>query len=121
MEDEILQLRAQLDEQRIRCAALENELDDLAMDNDRLRKLLAANGVSSDFSKRNVTSHSLSASADTAAGTSDANSDWRELLVDGDNIFADTVLSKIDNSCGGMNVLCVNFCTYSGNDIKIMP
>lgn len=113
MEDEILQLRAQLDKQRIRCAVLENELDDLAMDNDRLRKLLAANGVSSDFSKRNVTSHSLSAAAETA--TSYANSDWRELLVDGDDIFADMVLSKIDNSCGGMNVLCVNFCTYSGN------
>ena len=40
MEEEIVQLKAELEIQRTRCARLEDELDDLAVDNDRLRKLL---------------------------------------------------------------------------------
>ena len=127
MEDEIAQLKAELEVQKSRCARLEDELDDLAMDNDRLRKLVAANGgtSTSGFTSRNVTSHSnntggglignFSEGNENQEVSSDVNFDWRELLVDGDDNCIDRVHTKIDNAAGGMNVLCVAFCTYPGN------
>ena len=123
MEEEILQLKEELEKQRNRCTRLEDELDDLAVDNDRLRKLLASGGSSdpSGFTSRNVTSHSnnsggglLPAAVEGESFSSDINFDWRELLIDGDANCADAVQYKIENACGGLNALCVAFCAHPG-------
>lgn len=123
MEEEILQLKEELEKQRSRCARLEDELDDLAVDNDRLRKLLASGGSSdpSGFTSRNVTSHCnnsggglLPAVGEGESCPTEVNFDWRELLIDGDANYADAVQHKIENACGGMNALSVAFCAYPG-------
>lgn len=123
MEEEILQLKAELEKQRNRCARLEDELDDLSIDNDRLRKLLAAGGGShsSGFTSKNVTSHSnnsggglLPDPSEGQSNSTDTNIDWRELLIDGNSTYADTVQTKFENACGGMNAICVAFCAIPG-------
>ena len=127
MEEEILQLKAEVEALKSRCARLEDELDDLAMDNDRLRKLTTSGAVlgsTTGFTSRNVTSHSNNSGGgvignftggnESQTDTANATIEWRELLVDGDDNCMDRVHTKIENAAGGMNVLCVAFCTYPG-------
>lgn len=127
MEEEIFRLKAELEEQRIRCRGLENDLDDMTLDNDRLYKLLALAGggiggnSATAFKSRAPTSAS-SKDADasneistSAAGpTSDANFESRDLLVDGDDSCTDLIPFQIKDGCGGKNVICVAFCAYPG-------
>jgi hypothetical protein len=135
MEEEIIRLKAELEQQKNRCAALEDQLDDLAVDNDRLRKLVSQGGSTSvsGFTSKNVTAHSSHGSAAGALGggigggsgggligafntsNTSTNNDWEELLVDGNDNICDRVQIKLENACGGMNVLCVAFCAYPGD------
>lgn len=126
MEEEILQLKDQLEKQRIRCTTLEDQLDDLAIDNDRLRKLLAAGGSSNvaSFTNSNVASQRTNVGAGVLGNftpVSDHSKDeafqCRDLLVEGDDNCPDAVLSKVQNACGGMNALCAAFCMSPGSII----
>ena len=129
MEEEITRLKAELEEQRVRCKGLEDDLDDLTLDNDRLYKLLALagggiGGNSATAFKSRAPSSANSNDADAKASdgsstsavgaSSDTNLDWRDLLVDGDDSCTDLVPLKINNGCGGKNVICVTFCAYPG-------
>lgn len=128
MEEEIVKLKDELEKQRIRCETLEDQLDDLAIDNERLRKLLAAGGSSniSSFTSHNVASQGTNVGGGVlgnftpANGNSvDENFECRDLLVEGDDNCSDVVLSKIGNACGGMNALCAAFCTYPGSKVYL--
>lgn len=127
MEEEITRLKAELEEQRSRCRGLENDLDDMTLDNDRLYKLLAlAGGGASGNSATTFKSRAPPASnsneekasdgsSTSASGTtSDTAFEWRDLLVDGDDSCTDLVPLKIKDGCGGKNVICVAFCAYPG-------
>jgi WD40 repeat protein len=122
MEEEILKLKNELENEKMHRLQLEDELDLLAVDNDRLRKLLASNGgVGSNngataFRSRD-SGGGLIGNFSSTSTTVDPNYEWRELLVDGNNICADTLHTRIENACGGMNALCVDFCTCEGNDV----
>jgi hypothetical protein len=134
MEDEISQLKDQLEKQRIRCETLEEQLDDLAIDNDRLRKLLAAGGSSNvasftnsnvaSFTNSNVASHRTNVGGGvlgnfTPVSDNSQNETFecRDLLIEGDDNCPDAVLVKVQNACGGMNALCAAFCIYPGSNI----
>jgi hypothetical protein len=127
MEEEITRLKAELEEQRSRCRGLENDLDDMALDNDRLYKLLAlagggAGGNSATTFKSRAPPASNSneekasdGSSPSASGTSsDTAFECRDLLVDGDDSCTDLAPLKIKDGCGGKNVICVAFCAYPG-------
>ena len=127
MEEEITRLKAELEEQRSRCRGLENDLDDMTLNNDRLYKLLAlagggAGGNSATTFKSRAPPASNSneekasdGSSPSASGTtSDTAFEWRDLLVDGDGSCTDLVPLKIKDGCGGKNVICVAFCAYPG-------
>ena len=104
---EIVYLREQLATERAARIALDDELDLLAWDNDRLRNLVgtvpktlppvpvkpAATLVSTD-----------SIVVDVVEEVPDA------FLVEGNGKYANKVVTRINNACGGMNALCVAFC-----------
>lgn len=126
MEEEILQLKDQLEKQRIRFATLEDQLDDLAIDNDRLRKLLAAGGSSNvaSFTNSNVASQRTNVGAGVLGNftpvsdhSKDGAFEYRDLLVEGDDDCPNAVLTKVQNACGGMNALCAAFCMFPGSII----
>jgi hypothetical protein len=121
---EIIRLKEELEKEKIHRLRLEDELDLLAVDNDRLRNLVASGGSSSmlSFTSKNTSNHSSNSggglignfSSNSTESPLSTDSDWRELLVDGDGNCADSIHTTIENACGGMNALCVAFCSYPG-------
>jgi hypothetical protein len=103
LEEEVRQLQDDLQAERVKCARLESELDDLAFDNERMRGLLTAAGIE----KLRVDP----AVSDVMIETTEipSESDGFELLEDGDSNFPQNPLTKIENACGGMNVICALF------------
>ena len=104
-EEEITWLREQLCKEREAKIKLDEELDLLAFDNDRLKGLVASAGIGQPAKPVGVAT-----SATVIAATADDG--LEELLQEGDGRFADAVVTRIDNACGGMNALCVAFCPH---------
>ena len=100
---EIVYLRAQLAEERAARIKLDDELDILAWENDRLRNLVAALPKTPPVAIKPATS------VDTDSNNDDVEVP-DQLLVEGNGKYANKVVSRIDNACGGMNALCVAFC-----------
>lgn len=111
LEEEVVYLRAQLAKERAARFKLDEELDLLAFDNDRLRGLVRAIPKAPAVAKTIETPGSIAVISPVSASN---NPDvWpEELLVEGDGKYADAVVTRIDNACGGMNALCVAFCPY---------
>jgi len=104
---EIVYLREQLATERAARIALDDELDLLAWDNDRLRNLVGA--LPKTLPPVSVKSAATSVSTDSIVvdvveEVPDA------FLVEGNGKYANKVVTRINNACGGMNALCVAFC-----------
>ena len=102
LEEEVTWLREQLMKEREARLKLDEELDLLAFDNERLKGLLATSGT------RPAVAPTISSGDNVAVD----NGGLADLLQEGDGRFADTVVTRIDNACGGMNALCVAFCPH---------
>lgn len=139
MEEEILQLKRSIENERKARLQLEDDLDLLSVDNERLRNICILNGYNttttaqtsnvnrckSNYSQKegnglihNGTGTFSSSSTFVNINENDQNFEWKDLLVDGDGICADTIHTKIANACGGMNALCLSFCSYPGENIN---
>ncbi len=113
VEEEVVYLRAQLAKERTARFKLDEELDLLAFDNDRLRNLVRSIPKAPPAAKMMEASGSTAVAPPSAAGASNnLDSCQEEFLVEGNGKYADTVVTRIDNACGGMNALCVAFCPY---------
>ena len=104
---EIVYLRAQLANERAARIQLDDELDLLAWDNDRLRNLVAALPKSSSP----VPVKPAASTETTDISVVDVVEEVPdEFLVEGNGKYANKVVARINNACGGMNALCVAFC-----------
>ena len=103
-EDMIAELESKLSKAMLRIEELEEECDLLAFENDRLRtKLQTMEGSSAVAESAIVDKDRLSP---TGLKNDAVIVNWDELLREGNNRFARTLKIRIENACGGSNVVC---------------
>ena len=115
---EIVYLRAQLANERAARIKLDDELDLLAWDNDRLRGLVTALPKTTPPVPVKPAAAAL-ATDNVVVDVVEEVPD--EFLVEGNGKYANKVVTRINNACGGMNALCVAFCPLptSNNDAHV--
>jgi hypothetical protein len=115
-EDEIAALRSELEEERRIRLQLEEELDLLALDNERLREEVetlrrSSSHANSAAGKPVDSSGSLAILAQTVDDI-----DWKDILAEGDKLYPNSISLKIDNACGGMNAVASCFCNIGSDN-----
>eukprot|EP01041_Mallomonas_annulata_P004261 gene4261-8482_t len=98
----VSQLREELEREKLSRTKLEEECDLLSIENERLNKvIIASNGNLSSQSQQQPTPSQMLNSV------SDSESD---ILRNGDGMYANIILSRIENVCSGLNATCTAFC-----------
>jgi WD40 repeat protein len=119
----VVTLKNELNEERRKRLELEGELDILALDNERLRgelQKMRAIALSSPSSAVSPVAGEIVNSSDNANLTpvlGEVNdSDWQQLLTEGDKLYAKSLKTRIENACGGFNAIATCFCNVDASD-----
>ncbi len=112
MEEELVNLRAELVREKAERAKLEEECDLLAFSNDRLTGELAK-------LKAIVESHQLSTEDVTKANLDGTEAADVDVFIEGDNKYANALSLKVLDANSGKNVLCTAFIVLEEGDVLL--
>lgn len=105
LENEVLDLKEQLIQERRTRISLEEQLDLLAIENERLRGELLLNMSKNENQEYNE--------INIPTKKEDANDFLENLLKEGDGLFPQSIAMQYSNACQGTNVTCVTYCNLS--------